>query len=141
MDALVNACLERARPLAERKRIAITLMPIGQDLQLTGDRELMEYACYNLLTNAVKYSPQQTEVTASAWKEDGAVRIAGDTYYVPGLTNSGYVGGLVIDTGPEAAVYDGCEIDRLAITHGHADHMGDALTIASLMRRFPRSGQ
>ena len=52
----------------------------------------------------------------------GAVHIAHDTYYVPGLTNSGFIDGLVIDTGPEPAVYDGCTIDRLAITHGHADH-------------------
>jgi len=52
----------------------------------------------------------------------GAIRIAGDTHYVPGLTNSGFVNGLVIDTGPECDVYDGCPIDRLAITHGHADH-------------------
>ena len=36
----------------------------------------MEYACYNLLTNAVKYSPQRTEVTASAWKEDSWIHIA-----------------------------------------------------------------
>ena len=50
----------------ERKHIAITLDPIADELQLTGDRELMEYACYNLLTNAVKYSPQRTEVTVSA---------------------------------------------------------------------------
>jgi glyoxylase-like metal-dependent hydrolase (beta-lactamase superfamily II) len=51
-----------------------------------------------------------------------AIRIAGDTHYIPGLTNSGYVDSLVIDTGPEESAYDGCEIDRLAITHGHADH-------------------
>ena len=51
-----------------------------------------------------------------------AVNIAGDTYYIPGLTNSGFIDGLVIDTGPEPAEYDGCTIDRLAITHGHADH-------------------
>ena len=36
----------------------------------------MEYACYNLLTNAVKYSPQRTEVTFSAWKDDSRIRIA-----------------------------------------------------------------
>ena len=40
--------------------------PIPDGLLLTGDRELMEYACYNLLTNAIKYSPQRTEVTVSA---------------------------------------------------------------------------
>jgi len=51
-----------------------------------------------------------------------AVHIAGDTHYIPGLTNSGFVDGLVIDTGPEPEPYEGVAIDRLAITHGHADH-------------------
>ncbi len=63
---MVEICVERTRPLADRKRIGIALRPIAEDVELTGDRELMEYACYNLLTNAVKYSPQQTQVTVSA---------------------------------------------------------------------------
>jgi signal transduction histidine kinase len=66
LQEMVALCVERTRPLAERKKIGITLEPIREDLRLTGDRELMEYACYNLLTNAVKYSPQHTEVTISA---------------------------------------------------------------------------
>jgi signal transduction histidine kinase len=73
---LVEVCLARTQPLAERKHIGLTLHPIVEDLHLTGDRELMEYACYNLLTNAVKYSPQRTEVTVSGWKDDGQIRIA-----------------------------------------------------------------
>jgi signal transduction histidine kinase len=73
---LVDVCLERTRPLADRKHIGLTLNPIGEDLHLTGDRELMEYACYNLLTNAVKYSPQQTQVTVSGWIDDGHIRVA-----------------------------------------------------------------
>ncbi|MGA2270396.1 MAG: CHASE2 domain-containing protein [Bryobacteraceae bacterium] len=73
---MVDVCVERVKPLGERKHIAITLDPIPEELQLTGDRELMEYACYNLLTNAVKYSPQRTEVRVSGWRDDGHVRIA-----------------------------------------------------------------
>jgi signal transduction histidine kinase len=73
---MMEICVQRVRPLAERKHIGITLEPVSADLTLTGDRELMEYACYNLLTNAVKYSPQRTEVTASAWRDDALVRIA-----------------------------------------------------------------
>jgi glyoxylase-like metal-dependent hydrolase (beta-lactamase superfamily II) len=65
-------------------------------------------------------------VNASLKLPEGAVRIAGDTYYMPGLTNSGFVRGLLIDTGPEESAYDACEIDRLAITHGHADHFSAA---------------
>lgn len=73
---LVEICLQRTRPLAERKHIGLTLNPIGDDLHIAGDRELMEYACYNLLTNAVKYSPQRTEVTVSGWKDDGHIHLA-----------------------------------------------------------------
>ena len=61
---LVDLCVRRARPLAERKDITIGVESIPQ-ADLTGDHELMEYALYNLLTNAIKYSPPDTRVTIS----------------------------------------------------------------------------
>jgi signal transduction histidine kinase len=64
---MVEVCMGRTRPLAERKHIGLALDPISPGMHVTGDRELMEYACYNLLTNAVKYSPQHTEVRVCAW--------------------------------------------------------------------------
>jgi len=73
---MVDVCVERARPLADRKQISLTLEPVSPGLLLSGDRELMEYACYNLLTNAVKYSPRETHVAVSARGRDGSVRIA-----------------------------------------------------------------
>ncbi|HUP03831.1 MAG TPA: CHASE2 domain-containing protein [Bryobacteraceae bacterium] len=73
---IVGVCAGRAAPLAERKRIGIVLHPIPEGLAFTGDRELIEYACYNLLTNAVKYSPRETEIAVSAWEDAGLVRIA-----------------------------------------------------------------
>ena len=72
---MLEVCAQRARPLAERKQIMLNLEPVTEELQLTGDRELMEYACYNLLTNAIKYSPQRTQVTVSAHKKDALLRI------------------------------------------------------------------
>jgi len=59
---LVERCAGRARPLADNKSIEIEIANVPWD-DLIGDRELMEYAVYNLLTNAVKYSPPQTRVT------------------------------------------------------------------------------
>ena len=73
---MVEVCIARVRPLAERKHIAIALEPIPAGLEIAGDRELMEYACYNLLTNAVKYSPQRTTVTVAGWRDHGHIRIA-----------------------------------------------------------------
>lgn len=61
---VMTACVERARPLADRKQIRISVDPLGEEI-ISGDRELMEYAFYNVLTNAIKYSPAQTEVTVS----------------------------------------------------------------------------
>jgi signal transduction histidine kinase len=76
VQSLIDVCVTRVRPVAERKRIAIFVTPAPEDLQFNGDRELIEYACYNLLTNAVKYSPRRTEVTVAASKDRGFVRIA-----------------------------------------------------------------
>lgn len=73
---MVAACVERARALADRKHIGLEQMPMDEELRVTGDRELMEHACYNLLTNAVKYSPQRTQVIISGWRENGHVSLA-----------------------------------------------------------------
>jgi signal transduction histidine kinase len=61
---VMMSCVERARPLAERKQIQMTMESLA-DHPLKGDRELMEYAFYNVLTNAIKYSPARTQVTVS----------------------------------------------------------------------------
>jgi len=73
--AVVDACVERARLLAERKQIHIEVEPLPEE-NLTGDRELMEYAVYNLLTNAVKYSPPETTVRVSAKRERDRLYLA-----------------------------------------------------------------
>ena len=70
---LMAGCVQRALPLAERKHIRILTEAAPEDVLLSGDRELMEYAFYNLLTNAIKYSPQRTQVTlAAALRNDRA---------------------------------------------------------------------
>jgi signal transduction histidine kinase len=71
---VLAVCVVRARPLAERKQIRLVEGRMDT-ATLTGDRELMEYAIYNLLTNAVKYSPAETEVTAAAEVSGGWLRL------------------------------------------------------------------
>ena len=53
-------------------------LEIGElhDSRLHGDRELMEYAVYNLLTNAVKYSPAETVVNVASRGEGQFVRLS-----------------------------------------------------------------
>jgi signal transduction histidine kinase len=66
LTGLLGPCIDRVRPLAERKQIAIAFAPPSAEIHLTGDRELMEYAVYNLLTNAIKYSPAETRVAVTS---------------------------------------------------------------------------
>jgi signal transduction histidine kinase len=72
---VMNKCIGRIRPLAERKSIEIRSEDLPQGT-LVGDSELMEYAFYNLLTNAVKYSPPKTLVTVSGDREKGRLRVS-----------------------------------------------------------------
>ena len=72
---VIGACLDRVRPLAERKNIRIRTEPkLPGDLN--GDRELMEYAVYNLMTNAVKYSPPDTEIAIASHLDGGHLRLS-----------------------------------------------------------------
>jgi signal transduction histidine kinase len=72
---IVDVCLKRVTPLADRKQITITLDSPAEGT-LTGDRELMEYAFYNLLTNAVKYSPASTHVRIRGARNGNELRLA-----------------------------------------------------------------
>ena len=72
---LVEASIERARPLADQKQIHLTAGDVPA-ATILGDRELMEYAIYNLVNNAIKYSPAETGVTVSGENVGGAFRLS-----------------------------------------------------------------
>jgi signal transduction histidine kinase len=75
LQEVVNSCLDRAHPIAERKSIGIQIQ--GElEGSVRGDRELLEYAIYNLLTNAVKYSSSSTEVHISTRLTGDHVRLS-----------------------------------------------------------------
>ena len=72
---VASSCYKRAVPIAERKKINVVL-DTSMDASLVGDRELMEYALYNLLTNAIKYSPKETEVQVFARQRGAELRLS-----------------------------------------------------------------
>ncbi len=67
--------LDRARTLAERKQMSLDVGPIPPG-HFRGDRELLEYAIYNLLNNAVKYSPDNTTIECHCTAGENEIRIA-----------------------------------------------------------------
>jgi signal transduction histidine kinase len=72
---VASSCFKRALPLAERKQISLVL-DTSMDASLLGDRELMEYALYNLLTNAIKYSPKETDVHVFFMQRGAELRLS-----------------------------------------------------------------
>ncbi len=75
LRALVDTCIRRAQPLADRKNISVQLAdPL--DASIRADAELIEYAVYNLITNAIKYSPPDTRVTLSSTAARDAVTLS-----------------------------------------------------------------
>lgn len=75
LNQVAAVCLDRARPLAERKQIHLRLSPL-EDAWLEADQELLEYAVYNLVTNAIKYSPPGTGVEIAPQRHDSSLRLA-----------------------------------------------------------------
>jgi signal transduction histidine kinase len=73
LHQVVETCVGRARPLAERKQIRLQVEPVAG--VVSADRELLEYAVYNLLNNAVKYSPADTVVTVAGRADGSHVRL------------------------------------------------------------------
>jgi len=80
LPLLCEDVLDRARLYATRKRIRIesSLSPIT----VVADADLLSFAIYNLLTNAVKYSPKETTVTLAAVESRDTVSIS--------VTDQGY---------------------------------------------------
>jgi signal transduction histidine kinase len=63
LSALVFEATERARLLALKKDIRINACL--ENVTVSGDAELLQYAVYNLIANAVKYSPSRSSVQVS----------------------------------------------------------------------------
>ncbi|HLG97881.1 MAG TPA: CHASE2 domain-containing protein [Bryobacteraceae bacterium] len=72
--SLCDEVSERARLYGARKNI--TVAAEVPHVTVAADRDLLSFAIYNLLTNAVKYSPKRTTVSLSAHMQSDAVRIS-----------------------------------------------------------------
>ncbi len=75
LAAVVANCVKRAGPLAERKKIAIESGTLDSAM-VQADAELLEYAIYNLLNNAVKYSPEETRITVALRNGDKSAAVS-----------------------------------------------------------------
>lgn len=74
---IVHEALETVRPAAEAKNIELEL-ELGSNPRLMADPQRLQQVVWNLLTNAIKFTPQGGRVTVTAESGDGmiALRVA-----------------------------------------------------------------
>lgn len=75
LSGLVKTCIDRTEGLAAKKHITIAAANLAE-VDLRGDPELLEYAVYNLITNAIKYSPERTSITVAIEPRGEEARLA-----------------------------------------------------------------
>jgi two-component system phosphate regulon sensor histidine kinase PhoR len=71
---LTESVAEALQAKADEKHIAVSI--IGDRLQITANRQMMDELLYNLIDNAIKYNRENGAVTVALSKEDGFCKIA-----------------------------------------------------------------
>jgi PAS domain S-box-containing protein len=75
LRTVVEAALDAVRPAAEAKGVALEAESGGEPVTLLGDADRLQQAVWNLLTNAVKFTPPGGRVDLTVAREDGQVSI------------------------------------------------------------------
>jgi PAS domain S-box-containing protein len=73
--AIINAAIETTRPAAEARRIAVHCVLDPSVAMTTGDPTRLQQCVWNLVSNAIKFTPQGGRVTVSLRRTDSHVAI------------------------------------------------------------------
>jgi signal transduction histidine kinase len=76
LDDVVRETVLNLQPSARKKRIRLVEQPNQRIPPVAADKSLISQAVKNLVTNAIKYSPERTTVTVSTALEAEAVRVS-----------------------------------------------------------------
>ncbi len=76
LDDVVRETIVNLQPFAKKKRIRLVEQPTQRIPPVAADKGLISQAVKNLVSNAIKYSPERTTVTVSTALEAEAVRVS-----------------------------------------------------------------
>lgn len=76
LDHLVRETVVNLQQMAKKKRIRLVEQPNQRVPPVAADKSLISQAVINLVSNAIKYSPERTTVTVSTALEAEAVRVS-----------------------------------------------------------------
>ncbi|HEY9401079.1 MAG TPA: PAS domain S-box protein [Pyrinomonadaceae bacterium] len=75
LDSVVAEAIETVRPHAAKQNIRIEFAPPAADAVVSGDRTRLVQVFWNLLTNAVKFSPGESRVRVACEIAEGQARV------------------------------------------------------------------
>ena len=75
LDQVVKETIASMQPVAKKRRIRLVEQPTQQLPPVAADKSMITQAVKNLVSNAIKYSPERTTVIVSTALEAEAVRI------------------------------------------------------------------
>lgn len=73
---LVREVVEDHRPLAQERRQSVTVELDANDPVISADATRLRHAIGNLVSNAIKYAPEESPITVRAARQDGTLRIS-----------------------------------------------------------------
>ena len=76
LDEVVRETIMSLQPIAKKRRIRLVDQPTQRLPPVAADKSLISQAVRNLVSNAIKYSPERTTVTVSTALEAEAVRVS-----------------------------------------------------------------
>ncbi|MEO7971518.1 MAG: ATP-binding protein [bacterium] len=76
LDEVVRETIATLQPVAKKRRIRLVEQPTERLPPVAADRSMITQAVKNLVSNAIKYSPERTTVTLSTALEAEAVRLS-----------------------------------------------------------------
>jgi signal transduction histidine kinase len=75
INAIVQAAVESVTPAADTKRLTLTVSPAPHGVIVLGDAQRLQQVLWNILSNAVKFTPESGRVGVHVHADDHAVRV------------------------------------------------------------------